>query len=111
MKGNPVRVWLDVGGCLFATSEATVRKSSTLAALFDECARDDVVFVDRDPVAFSYILMFLRSDTLHVSRDVDSDYLVYLMQEASYFGLRKLEALLVDMSTQRATQASRTALQ
>lgn len=96
------RFFLDVGGSVYTTTEATLRKSPTLSKLIDSTslAEGDILFVDRDPVAFMYILMYLRNGMIYTGRE-DDEYVGYLMHEASHYGLRKLEGMLADVSVHR----------
>ena len=99
-----LRFYIEVGGIIFTTTEATLRKSPTLNTLIDTATlpENDILFVDRDPIAFTFILMYLRSGSMYTARE-DDTYIEYLMSEASFYGLRKLEQDLADECIRRKT--------
>eukprot|EP01006_Ploeotia_vitrea_P051726 TRINITY_DN67599_c7_g8_i1.p1 TRINITY_DN67599_c7_g8~~TRINITY_DN67599_c7_g8_i1.p1 ORF type:complete len:1176 (-),score=109.37 TRINITY_DN67599_c7_g8_i1:748-4275(-) len=88
-------VCLDVGGVEFRTNAATLRKhpDSNLYLLFTKRAtdktftffEDDRIFIDRDPKWFSYILNYLRTDTVVIPKDKEDRNA--LLSEASWYGL------------------------
>lgn len=87
------RYYIDIGGCLYVSTYTTLKKSPTLDAILDETATETPPFVDRDASAFQYILNFLRNGSVHVNPD-DKSFIEFLMGEAQYFGLRKMESQL-----------------
>ena len=90
------RYYLDVGGVLHVSTLETLRKSPTLDNLLPDNCEESVFFVDRDGGAFFYILNFLRNGTVHLSTE-DRPFLEFLMGEAAFFGLRKMEAQIQKM--------------
>jgi len=91
---------VDVGGQLFRTSEATLRKASYFAALLSSNWRNDcteeVIFVDRDPELFQRVLSFMRSGSLAgiPSFAAAPDLWRALREEANFFGVSELCAAL-----------------
>ena len=96
------RYYIDVGGCVFTTSEDTLRKIPYIAILIDQSklAENEVLFVDRDPMAFSYILMWVRSQIICLGRE-DDEYINYLMSEVVFYGVRRMESHLVEVLVSR----------
>lgn len=101
-RGSPLsprtrRVRLNVGGCCFETTLATLTRfpRSTLAALFADADRsaalpvddDGRVFIDRNGAVFDVILEFLRTDVASVA-DLSSRELRLLRAELSYYELQ-----------------------
>lgn len=83
------RIKFDVGGCIFATSAKHLQKeegsyfSALLSAAWDrqrvKKEEDDVIFIDRDPFVFRYVLSALRGEL----PDLD------MLTSVEYFALRK----------------------
>lgn len=54
-------VTLNVGGCYYQTSKETLEKKDTyFRALVEHTNCEEVIFVDRDPSLFRYVLNWLR---------------------------------------------------
>lgn len=87
------RYYIDIGGFLYSTTYKTLCKSPTLKAILPEHSDEVAPFLDRDPHAFQYVLNFLRNGTVHILGE-DKSYIEFLMGEATYFGLRNMEAFL-----------------
>lgn len=85
-------VRLNVGGVEFSTYQSTLMKSPLLEMLFrHERGTDEVVFVDRDPELFKYVLRWLRSS--HVIPKSES-HAFELMIEAEYYGITEMVTYL-----------------
>lgn len=85
------RYAIDVGGWLYTSTLATLQKSPVLKKIIENhTGSDAIVFIDRDPTAFGHVLNFLRNGTVHAGNE-DRCYLEFLLGEASYYGLRKME--------------------
>ena len=88
-----VRFTLDVGGVQYISTKSTLEKSPTLKKIIGQQQSSEYPpFVDRDGFAFQHILNFLRNGTIH-SID-DSSYVEFLILEAGFYGLTKMEAQL-----------------
>ena len=88
------RMYINVGGFVYDTTAETLRKSPKLKELIDQNA-DGELFVDRDGVAFGYVLSFLRNNAVfHID---DRDYIEFLMSEAVFYGLKRMESQLASM--------------
>jgi hypothetical protein len=60
-SNNKVQIMLDVGGRMFRTYKSTLVKADYFKNMFgDNFKSDEVVFVDRNPKMFYYILEYLR---------------------------------------------------
>ena len=58
-------VVLNVGGCLYQTSKETLLKyDNYFRALVEHGNCEDIIFIDRDPSLFRYILNWLRGTTV-----------------------------------------------
>ena len=87
------RFFIDVGGVQYVSTIATLSKSPTLKTLIAAHSdASDPLFVDRDGFAFHYILNFLRNGTVQVGED--NSYLEFLVLEAGFYGLAKMESQL-----------------
>ena len=98
MEGVESIIDLDVGGARFRTTRQTLlsEPNSMLAKMFHPespftpgVLKDGAYFLDRDPNLFEAVLNYLRSGHLEKNCDVPG-----LLKEASYFGLKGLEAAL-----------------
>ena len=98
------RFCIDVGGVYYVSTLQTLRKSSTLKHILAKYAdNEDVVpFIDRDAGAFHYILNFLRNGSVQYIDD--RSFVEFLIVEAGYYGLRKMESQLSKMLTERRTE-------
>ena len=98
------RFCIDVGGVYFASTLQTLRKSSTLKHILSKYAgKEDVVpFIDRDAGAFHYVLNFLRNGSVQYIDD--RSFVEFLIVEAGYYGLRKMESQLSKMLSERRTE-------
>ncbi len=80
-------VTLNVGGVLYQTSKETLEKNDTyFRPLVSHTNLEDIIFIDRDPAFFRYILNWLRGspilpeDTVSLQElSVEADF--YCMQE------------------------------
>lgn len=93
-------VRLNVGGVLYATSLATLRKEeSFLSAMFSgrhkvvRDAQTGAVFIDRDGVVFRHILNYLRRGKLILGGG-EEDVWEELLEEARFFQIASLIELL-----------------
>jgi hypothetical protein len=91
----PEIVKLDIGGTFYTTTRSTLCKytDSMLAAMFSGnfpvCEFEGRAFIDRDGELFKYILQFLRTNSIEEEFNPD-----LLLQEAQFYGLTGLEALI-----------------
>ena len=82
-------VHLNVGGCLFQTSKETLENTNTyFRALVEHSDLDDVLFIDRDPCLFRYILNWLRG--VHLLPD-DKSSLQELLYEADFYCIEEMK--------------------
>ncbi|CAO3593032.1 unnamed protein product [Absidia cylindrospora] len=97
----PNKIKLNVGGDIFETSLATLKKdrSSLLAAMFSgkhpiESDHEGSYFIDRDPTHFRLVLNYLRD--LRISPSVIQDKVIAqeLLQEAQFYHIEGLIKLL-----------------
>ena len=85
-------VGLYVGGVYFETTTKTLEKSE----IFHNYNKDnEILFVDRDPYLFSYVLNFMRNGEIVAYQD--RVLLQSLVYEAKYFKLTELEQKLYEM--------------
>lgn len=87
------RAHLEVGGVVFASSLANLRKSPVLAPLFERGVPDAIPFIDRDPQLFSYVLGMLRADHVYFGAE-EVAHLRALRAESVYFKLPDLTRLI-----------------
>lgn len=87
------RMQINVGGLIYESTRKTLFKSPVLREMIQRMTIDDVLFVDRDGGAFSFVLNFLRNDAAVFSID-SREYIEFLMSEAAYYGVRNMEAQL-----------------
>lgn len=85
------KICVDVGGTTFISLASTLQKSPYLYKELD--LESDYLFLDRDPVLFSYILSYLRTGKLFLSTD-DKNFLDSLKHEAQFYGLSDLVSLV-----------------
>ena len=94
------RYCIDVGGWVYCSTLHTLRKSSTLKSLLAHPPEDgSLIFIDRDGSAFQFVLNFLRNGTVHPIED--RAFTEFLIGEASYYGLRRMESQLSSQLTER----------
>ena len=100
------RFCIEVGGVYHVSTLQTLRKSPTLKTLLTKFAggEEETPFVDRDGAAFYYVLNFLRNGSVQYIED--PSYIEFLIIEAGYYGLRKMEGQLSKMLTERRSDAS-----
>lgn len=93
---NVDKVILDVGGVIFHTKRSTLLNSTNPSPFFEALLsnEEDMYFIDRDPNGFSIILNFLRQGHLNLSI-YDTSVIDFLLSEAQFFNLQKLEKELV----------------
>ncbi|CAF3618799.1 unnamed protein product [Rotaria sp. Silwood1] len=99
------KVILDVGGDKYATSVETLtrEKNTFFTALFSKQWQlerdpdDKSIFIDRNGKIFTYILEYLRSNTVPPNVMKDATLLSSLFIEAEYFRLHALIDILTDM--------------
>jgi len=97
----PARIKLDVGGKVFTTSLSTLTGvggtffsgmfSGTFKVETDK--EDGSIFIDRDPLAFTYILNFLRGQQPDLNNITEKE-LFALKEDAKYYQLDDLVDLL-----------------
>uniref|UniRef100_A0A7S0QT22 BTB domain-containing protein n=1 Tax=Pyramimonas obovata TaxID=1411642 RepID=A0A7S0QT22_9CHLO len=103
MKFHRSKVKLDVGGCKYTTSLATLTSvpDSMLGAMFsgrfplEPDEEDGSFFIDRDGHLFKYVLNFMR-DPVSFDAPLDQEIARDLLKEAKYFGIPPLCDLLED---------------
>eukprot|EP00238_Polyblepharides_amylifera_P012646 CAMPEP_0196587080 /NCGR_PEP_ID=MMETSP1081-20130531/56395_1 /TAXON_ID=36882 /ORGANISM="Pyramimonas amylifera, Strain CCMP720" /LENGTH=346 /DNA_ID=CAMNT_0041909165 /DNA_START=90 /DNA_END=1130 /DNA_ORIENTATION=- len=103
MRFHKSKIKLDVGGCKYTTSLATLTSvpDSMLGAMFsgrfplEADAQDGSFFIDRDGQVFKYILNFLR-EPVSFDSPLDKEVTRDLLKEAKYFGLLGLVEVLQD---------------
>lgn len=81
-------VGLNVGGVYFETTSKTLSKSETLLNQYDS-ENEKILYIDRDPYLFPYVLNYMRNGELVVYKD--RVLLESLKYEAKYFKLPQLE--------------------
>ena len=98
------RFCIDVGGVYYFSTLQTLRKSTTLRnALSKYTGNEEVIpFIDRDGSAFHYVLNFLRNGSVQYIDD--RSFVEFLIIEAGYYGLRKMESQLSKMLTDRRSE-------
>ena len=86
-------VGICVGGVYFETTTKTLAKSE----IFNDYSKEDteLLYVDRDPYLFPYVLNFMRNGEIVAYRD--RVLLESLVHEAKYFKLIELEKQLNKM--------------
>lgn len=84
----PHKVCVDVGGACFYALSSTLTKSTYFSKNLKTL---DYIFVDRDPSMFTYVLNFLRSNTLFISGHEDESFLKMLQNEAVFFGIPAMQ--------------------
>jgi len=94
------RIKLDVGGIIFSTSVANMIrvKGTFFSAMFSgrwEVKQDEdgMIFIDRDPFVFRYILNFLRGDTIPIDLLTPMERF-HLIEDAKYYQVNELLELL-----------------
>lgn len=94
-------VTLNVGGCLFQTSKATLEMHDTFfRALVENANIDETVFIDRDPSYFRYILNWLRGT--HVLPE-DKLSLKELMYECDFYCINDMKEEIEKIITVSST--------
>lgn len=81
-------VTLNVGGCLFQTSKSTLEKEKFFSCLVSQYCTDEVLFIDRDPTFFKYILNWMRGS---YALPDDKLSLLELYYEADFFCMFNLK--------------------
>lgn len=106
LQGQNSRIVLDVGGEIFETSRATMRKDgeSLLAAMFADSEglvpeEDGSFFIDRDGSQFRFILEFLRDGTSIDNLFLEGASLRGLLREAQFYQLNQLVDHLKKLTT------------
>lgn len=89
------RYYIDVGGLIYCSTEATLKKSPILKSLIESHNDpNDTLFIDRDGNAFYYVLNFLRNGSVCCSSG-DRAFVEMLALEAGFYGLREMESQLL----------------
>lgn len=96
---------INVGGFMFESTFKTLSKSPILKEMIQKTAQDDVLFVDRDGGAFSFVLDFLRNDATVFHID-SREYIEFLMREATYYDVPLMKAQLQMQLTEKQTGLS-----
>lgn len=96
MEVGDKRYYIEVGGIIYTTTIDTLRRSPTLDAILLDEPSEIPVFIDRDGFAFQYVLNFLRNGSVYINPE-DRVYIEFLMGEAAYFGLKKMESQLTKL--------------
>lgn len=81
-------VTLNVGGCLFQTSKTTLEKEKYFSCLVSQHCTDEILFIDRDPTFFKYILNWMRGS---YALPEDKLSLLELYYEADFFSIINLK--------------------
>ena len=90
-----VPLWLNVGGVYYATSRSTLESAGGFLKKLSEVTESEV-FIDRNGIAFSFVLDYLRSGVILTNDPV----MVRLLQvEADYYGLSSMETALRNVIT------------
>ena len=103
MRCRPLDI--DVGGFVYRTTHATLCRSPTIKRMLEALPEDELLFIDRDGVAFSHILNFLRTGS--PMRVHDAAYAQFLVAEAGYFQLHSMAAQLRTMCESSTVEAER----
>jgi BTB/POZ domain-containing protein KCTD9 len=111
------KIILHVGERRFVTTAKTLTTqsgffSALLSGRWDNVQIDGSYFVDVDGDVFEYILRYLRSDVLPIfyekSKGPDHRLYVLLLQQATYFQIRRLEKWIRDKTYLRAITVTQT---
>lgn len=86
------KVTINVGGCLFETTQKTMMKIPALSSI-NWKEQEFSVFIDRDPYPFSFILSYLRNGYVP---PVDEVTLNVLILECDYYKLQNLKDVLLN---------------
>lgn len=101
------RFVIDVGGIQYVSTRSTLDKSPTLRKALGkhDAASESPPFIDRDGFAFQHVLNFLRNGT--VQNMEDRHYIEFLILEAGFYGLPKMESQLSKMLSAPREELSR----
>ena len=91
------RVVINVGGVYYESTLQTLNKSTVIKQILSKCDFETPPFIDRDGGAFHFVLNFLRNGT--VQQIDDRSFLEFLIIEAGFYGLHKMESQLSKMLT------------
>tara|TARA_B100001989_G_scaffold252812_1_gene236365 strand:+ start:1520 stop:1867 length:348 start_codon:yes stop_codon:yes gene_type:complete len=94
-------VTLNVGGCLYQTSKETLSKNNNyFRALVEHSSCEDIIFIDRDPSLFRYILNWLRGTTVLPD---DTLSLKELLMESDFYCMEEMKNEIVEKLTTSTT--------
>lgn len=74
---------LNVGWTIFETSIDVLKKSDYFKNMFEDCnlnSLSQVLFLDRSPQAFKYVLSYLRDDTCRVPKKYENEFKYFLVK-------------------------------
>lgn len=84
-------ITINVGGTKFTTTKTTLQTSEYFKALFTRWNTNNEIFVDRDPIAFTQILNYLRD----INNKIDIKY----KNEVDFYGIKyKFEDPIIKIS-------------
>ena len=85
-------VYLNVGGALFETRKSTLLATGSqyFAKRMKDYTNDNVLFIDRDPCLFVFILSYLRNKQLSLQSEMGKVFLESLLLESLFFDLGDL---------------------
>ncbi|KAK0393922.1 hypothetical protein QR680_000471 [Steinernema hermaphroditum] len=88
------RVVLDIGGTHFVTTDSTLKR---IPNLFQDATPDDygVIFVDRDPNYFSYVLNFMRDGSPAFLDTCHEDVIRDIAREAQFYKITELAEMCI----------------
>ena len=106
------RIKSNVGGTIFETTSTTLSKSGFITTYLNNWnfIQQDIVFIDRDPTAFSHALAFMRDSNHRVPMEYkyELEYLAvdYLPENLSR-GVGELEERKIGVEEERLTLQKR----
>ena len=93
------RINIDVGGFIYSSLNTTFSKSPYLFRILNEMHENEsMVFIDRDPSLFYYILFYLRTGKIFLSTD-DKSFLDSLVNEAKFYEIPNMIQKILDCHT------------
>tara|TARA_B100000787_G_C16128827_1_gene266317 strand:+ start:466 stop:759 length:294 start_codon:yes stop_codon:yes gene_type:complete len=90
------RINIDVGGFIYSSTIETLNTSpalKNLIAAHKEYEDDSIPFIDRDGLAFTFILNFMRVGQI-IQTVQDPLYVKFLINEATFYGIDDMVEVL-----------------